>query len=219
MELLEKEGVPTNEEELSLGDFIIQGQDSVGVLYDVLTLERKTDHDFLSSVADGRLNEQLYRMSTTYKHSILILEGRLKEACVHRKFRYKSAVAAFCNGTVKRSNDGVQGAVSFIQTWDVYETRDYLVGFHNAVKEGRNLTRHPRIVTAKINKDLNYQLVEFLANMPMIGESVAINLLTHFENILLVMTADADELLEVPLVGPERAEAIYNFFRRNYIPE
>jgi ERCC4-type nuclease len=76
--------------------------------------ERKNAKDFIASLLSQHLASQLYRMSTAFKHSALVIEGSLTEA-IEQSGASRNAVLSAISGTfLKHSQDGEQGCVSLI---------------------------------------------------------------------------------------------------------
>jgi DNA excision repair protein ERCC-4 len=65
-DLLKDSGALVEIEKLSYGDYIIN---------DMITIERKTAKDFLVSIIDGRLFNQLSNLKKFCNHPILLIEG------------------------------------------------------------------------------------------------------------------------------------------------
>jgi len=69
-DLLKNNGALVEIAKLSYGDYIIN---------DTITVERKTAKDFLISIIDGRLFNQLSNLKKFCNHPILLIEGNLYE--------------------------------------------------------------------------------------------------------------------------------------------
>ncbi len=69
IQILRKQGLSVHVRTLDIGDYVI-GEYAV---------ERKTTHDFLSSLYSGRLFEQAQRLSGAYKTYLLVVEGDMHE--------------------------------------------------------------------------------------------------------------------------------------------
>ncbi|MHA2325949.1 MAG: ERCC4 domain-containing protein, partial [Promethearchaeota archaeon] len=61
-----KESITYDSQQLDIADIVITGE---------VAIERKEGFDFVSSIMDNRLFEQLLRLKDSYKYPILILEG------------------------------------------------------------------------------------------------------------------------------------------------
>src|SRR5574340_515748 len=69
-DLLKKVGVKVELKNLPIGDYIVASETVV---------ERKSIHDFISSVFDGRLFDQCNRLKEHYENPAIIVEGNIDE--------------------------------------------------------------------------------------------------------------------------------------------
>ena len=72
-DLLKNSGVLVKIEKLSYGDYITNN---------TITVERKTAKDFLISIIDGRLFNQLSNLKKFCNHPILLIEGNLTKLTI-----------------------------------------------------------------------------------------------------------------------------------------
>jgi len=68
------------------------------------------------------------------------------------------------------------------------------------------------IASIQASKDVFFNRVLFGLNIPDVGWVTAQNLARHFENVDRLMAATQEDILEVEGIGPERAEAIAEWF-------
>ncbi|TML28315.1 MAG: NAD-dependent DNA ligase LigA [Actinobacteria bacterium] len=68
------------------------------------------------------------------------------------------------------------------------------------------------IESIQASKQVPFNRVLFGLNIPDVGWVTAVNLARHFENIERLMSASQEEIEEVEGIGPERAEAIAEWF-------
>jgi DNA ligase (NAD+) len=68
------------------------------------------------------------------------------------------------------------------------------------------------IESIQASKDVFFNRVLFGLNIPDVGWVTAQNLARHFENVDRLLTASQEDILEVEGIGPERAEAIAEWF-------
>jgi len=68
--LLKEMGIRVEFKFLEIGDYIINSE---------IAVERKTLHDFISSLFDGRLFQQVDLLSSNYSSPFLIVEGNYSE--------------------------------------------------------------------------------------------------------------------------------------------
>jgi DNA ligase (NAD+) len=69
------------------------------------------------------------------------------------------------------------------------------------------------IAAIKESKKISFSRVLFGLNIPDVGWITGRNLALHFENVEALMNAAQEELVEAEGIGPERAEAIAEWFR------
>jgi DNA ligase (NAD+) len=68
------------------------------------------------------------------------------------------------------------------------------------------------IASIEASKDVFFNRVLFGLNIPDVGWVTAQNLARHFENVDRLLEASQEDILEVEGIGPERAEAIAEWF-------
>ena len=69
------------------------------------------------------------------------------------------------------------------------------------------------IAAIEASKEISFSRVLFGLNIPDVGWITGRNLALHFENVDVLMNATQEELVEAEGIGPERAEAIAEWFR------
>jgi DNA ligase (NAD+) len=68
------------------------------------------------------------------------------------------------------------------------------------------------IASIESSKSISFSRVLFGLNIPDVGWVTAQNLARHFENVDRLLEADAEEVVEVDGIGPDRAESIATWF-------
>ena len=89
--------------------------------------ERKNAADFVASLFSGHLASQLYRMSTQFKHSAVVIEGSLSTVTDLSNEKRNAVLSAIAGTFLKHSQDGEQGSVSLIMV-------DTLLDFATLIK-------------------------------------------------------------------------------------
>ncbi len=179
-------GVRIDVMNLDVGDY---------VLSDRVAVERKTVDDFLNSLANRTLLDQLLRLRRAYQRPVLIIEG---------------------NGLYKRMNpNSIRGVIAtiavdigipIITTSDPKETAEMLVAI--AKREQRERGREFSPHSGKTKRTLREQQEYVVSAISEIGPVLARNLLEHFQTIEKIATASEDELMRVPKVGKKLARRI-----------
>ncbi|MDI6903158.1 MAG: helix-hairpin-helix domain-containing protein [Methanocellales archaeon] len=202
--------------QLPLGDFLIVGGDSAVII------ERKTSADFVSSVRSNRLWEQLLRFMKTdeiwgyeIKRRILVIHGDFEDHLDLIPPMYpKRALQAFWSSMM-----GAQ-----LETLFVYDTPIVVVendeAFYAFLKtiikreeEGKNVKMpEARWYRKRGGLPVKDGRRFLLGAIPLIGESLAGNLLDHFDSIADIANASLEELQEVQGIGKKKAAKIYEIF-------
>jgi DNA ligase (NAD+) len=68
------------------------------------------------------------------------------------------------------------------------------------------------IASIEASKEISFNRILFGLNIPDVGWVTAVNLARHFENVDRLLAAGQEDILEVEGIGPERAEAIAEWF-------
>lgn len=163
--------------------------------------------DFLASLADGRLYEQLHRMGNL-DHVLFVLEGRGKWTTdgelIHSDFAQFHV--SQLNGILFTL--AFEFGVPSITTRDVNETHRVLVDLdHWAHKEKHmSLKRRPGPPKDSWGRVTNKSYgIHILQSFPGTGPDLAARILEHFGKVPLRWEVDEDELMEVPGIGKVRA--------------
>lgn len=179
-------GVTVQQAELTSGDYLI----GHGV-----AVERKAATDFVISLMEGRLFDQLARMSIEHERAIVLVEGNIYET--------RSAITP----------EALDGALSYISL---------LSGA--SLIHSPSLARTPFILhrmALHVQHGLGYQIPiraakpkgpaaaqYLLEGLPGVGPKLAQVLLAHFGSPRAVFAATRDELLKVKGLGPKSADTI-----------
>jgi DNA excision repair protein ERCC-4 len=179
-DLLEHSGAFVEITKLSYGDYIIN---------DTITVERKTAEDFLISIIDGRLFNQLSNLKKFCNRPILLIEGN----------PYKT------NHNFDRM--AIKGALVSTQViWYVpvlfsrtkEDSRDILLMISRQV--GTCIDVAP-LRGGYRPKRLKSKQLYILQGLPKVGPKLAKQLLRHFKSVSKVMSASVQDLAEVDGIG------------------
>ena len=172
---------------LSFGDYIIN---------DTITVERKTAEDFLKSIIDGRLFNQLSNLKKFCNHPILLIEGNPYETD-HNFDRMAIKGAIVSTQTIWYV------PVIFSRTKE--DSRDILLmisrqfGTCIDVVPLRGGYRPKRIKSKQLY---------LLQGFPQVGPKLARRLILHFKSVSKIMNASVQALTEVDGIGIISAQKI-----------
>lgn len=186
-DLLKNSGALVEIAKLSYGDYIIN---------DTITVERKTAKDFLISIIDGRLFNQMSNLKKFCNHPILLIEGNPYETD-HNFDRM-----------------AIKGTLISIQTiWYVpiifsrtkEDSRDILLMISRQV--GTSIDVVP-LRGGYRPKRLKSKQLYLLQGFPQVGPKLAKRLILHFKSVSKIMNASVQTLTEVDGIGIISAERI-----------
>ena len=194
--LLESLGLEVTVKNLEVGDYVVS---------DRVAIERKTAHDFVSSIIDPERNlfRQIADLARTYERPVLILEGRDLYTTQMNAGSIRGAMISVA----------VDYGVPIIPTEDRNETVAVIALLaHRELREGRE----PKLHGHKTARTLKEQQEYLISAISSVGPTVAKNLLKHFGSVEKIMTASSSQLQEVELVGPKIAQRIRELVSGDY---
>lgn len=192
---LRKLNANVNEMKLEVGDFVCSANG--------ISIERKTHSDFIASIIDGRIFEQLKLMKENYHRPILIVEGYS-----NREIN-ENALKATMATLITKFN------TTFINTKNSFDTARMI--FWIAKKEQEDFKQSLGFKQGKKPKDIK-KLQEFiLSSIPGVSTILAKRLLEHFGNIESVIVAKESDLIKVRGVGSRLAKKIKKLLITKYI--
>jgi ERCC4-type nuclease len=169
-------------------------------------VERKELHDFFRSTFDGRLFEQVERLTKTYGNSCLLVEGDVIRAVkgIHNPLTFWGALAKVM----------ADHNISIIFTPDEWNTALFIHSLAKKLqeKEKRKIAvKHkPKTYTLKQRQLLAVQ------SLPKIGPERAEMLLKKFGSVRRVFQASKRELLSVKGLGEKTVQGILELLDTKY---
>ncbi len=194
-------GAIVNVKNLEVGDFICS---------DRVAIERKTTGDFIQSVIDGRLFEQLSAMSKSFECPVLIVEGDDIFESMERDGRriHPNAIRGVLASIV------CDYKVPIVWTRNHAETgaQIFWIAKREQVGEKRELQ-----IRGKRKRASNDEQQEFLvAGIPNVSNVIAKRFLNHFKTPERIFNASEDELQDVEGIGKVLAKKIRNLLTKKY---
>lgn len=180
------------EENLPVGDFLASSR---------TVIERKSHSDFVSSIIDGRIFEQMENMEKNYSKRIVLIEG-FSDREINEN-AYRAAVAALVmNGTTILSTRNLQDTAKIIFWIAKKEQQENKIPI--AVKVGK------KPIDSKKQK-------EFLVSaIPGISGVLAKRLLKEFGSIEKIFAASEEELKKVKGIRDKTAKSIRKLITTKY---
>jgi Fanconi anemia group M protein len=187
IELFSDEGVYLEVKKISHGDYIIN---------DTITVERKTARDFLVSIVDGRLFNQLSNLKKHCICPIVLIEGNPYKTDLdfdHRAIR----------GALVSTQTVWYIPVLFSKTKE--QTKDLLLVI---ARQDEVLIDGAQVRGGYRPKRLRTRQLYILQGLPGVGPLLAKRLIHHFGTVSKVMAAPVEELKEVEGIGNKAAGKI-----------
>lgn len=184
--------------QLDIGDYILSKD---------VCVERKSVEDFVNSMIDGRLFNQLVTMRSNYDKPLMILEGNLSELFILRNIHRNSIIGAL-------TSIALDYQVPIINTQNTKETAEYIFNIGKREQLGKDSEIRLRMGRKGLTKKEQQQFV--VEGLPTVGPMLAKNLLKKFKSIKKIANANERQLQKVENLGPKKAKEIYKLFNEDY---
>ncbi len=190
-------GVNLKLEQLPIADYVLSNR--VGI-------ERKAAQDFIDSIKDGRLFNELFDLKDRFERSILILEGDpFNESNIDENALYGAITTIILNL-----------GISVYKTKNSEETAMFL--FQLAKKEQSETKNKISIRFDKAPIETSRLLEYIVAGIPGVNTLRAKNLLNEFKTLQKIFLADIPDLIKIEKIGKKIAQEIYKISRYKYKP-
>ncbi len=182
---------------LDVGDYILS--DRVGV-------EFKTIHDFVDSIVDGRLLDQIKKLKQGYERPLVIVEGDQDIYAVRNI--HPNAIR------------GMLATIMVSYKIPVFQTRDYketasllaVIAKREQDESGSDFNPHASRKPSTLREQQEY----LVSSLPGIGLTLARPLLNEFGSVKKIVNARPEDLTKVDKIGPKKAEDIKKVLEENY---
>jgi ERCC4-related helicase len=187
--------------QLDVGDYILSKD---------VCIERKTVEDFLSSMIDGRLFSQMINMRENYEKPLILVEGNMDELFTLRNIHKNSVIGALTSIALDYN-------VPILNTKSARETAHYL--FVIAKREQIAREKEVAIRIGRKGLTVNEQQRFVVEGLPLVGPSLARNLLNEFGSIKSIIDADEKDLQKAEGLGKGKAKKIHKLLNAKFKDE
>lgn len=186
-DLLREVGVRVEMTNLPIGDYIVAPETVV---------ERKSVHDFISSVFDGRLFDQCNRMREHFEHPAIIIEGNVDEIAqiTENPLVFYGAVSSVV----------LDFRIPVVPTPNASNTAKLLI----AMCARQEKAKGPFLKKIRKSGDTHRQQLSVLCSLPGVGEKLASRMLEKFGSPGNSLNASLAELSKIEGMGQSRAQKI-----------
>jgi ERCC4-related helicase len=169
-------------------------------------VEFKTVNDFLQSIIDGRLLEQVKNLRGNFDRPLLVIEG------IEDIYSVRNVHANAIRGAL--SAVAIDFGVPILYTKNSKDTAHLLKIIAKREQEeiGASFNVHPEKKSLSIKDQQEY----VVSSLPGIGIALARPMLKHFKSVKNVVNAKQKELEKVEKIGKKKAEKIRDILDREY---
>lgn len=178
-----------------------------------IPVQRKSGSDFIASVQDDRLNNELYQLSTHYHFAYLLVEGGISYPLSQRGFKRQPFLGALLNSSLKRSPEGKRGQICIINVETDYDSAFVIYSLHKKLEEGM-LERVPHVSGRK--SDPERATLAILRQIPGIGKKRSQKLYECEEINSFTDLFEVDVRILQDTVGKKTGEKVHNFIHRKW---
>ncbi|ACS33669.1 DEAD/DEAH box helicase [Thermococcus gammatolerans] len=196
--ILKELGAEIEVKTLDVADYVVS--EEVGI-------ERKSANDFIQSIIDGRLFDQVERLKRAYEKPVIIIEGELYGIRNVHPNAIRGAIASVTVdwGVPVLFSSGKEETAQFI----------YLL----AKREQEERKKEVRLRSEKKALTLAERQRLIVEGLPNVSSTLAKRLLRHFGNVEKVFTATEEELKEVEGIGEKKAREIRKVITAPYVED
>ncbi len=190
-------GVKIRLERLDVADYILSNRCGV---------EFKTIEDFVDSLIDGRLIQQVKDLKTNFEKPVIMIEGTRDIYSVRNV--HPNAIRGLI------ATISVSFGVPMIYTKNQSDSAEMMLAIarREQIASGRDFSLHQEKHVRGIKEMQEY----IIGSLPGVGGTLSKSLLKEFGSVLSVLSASADELKKVEKIGEKKAKKIHDIVRRKY---
>jgi len=191
--------------QLITADYIIQGKDTEGNELNI-GIERKTLNDFLNSIIDKRIIQQLIYLKENFTIPLLIIEGTQNIYTI-RNF-HPNAIRGML------ASIAIDYQIPILQTRNFRDTAALISTIASRLEKPKKLfplLKKRKPFTLKEQQEL------IIESFPGIGPNLAKNLLTKFKSVKKIINSSEEKLKKVEKIGQIKAKEIKKITDSKYL--
>ena len=174
------------------------------VLSEDVAVERKTSQDFVDSIVDNRLFDQLQDLNS-YEDPVILIEG----GNIYSKRNVsEKAIRGALSSVILDYN------IPIIWSQGVDDTVELLIQM--AEKEQDDSEKEVAVRGNSSGKTMKQRKEFIVAGLPGINTKIARRLLREFKTVRRIFEASNEELQEIEGLGPKKAESISSMLDEQY---
>ncbi len=200
-DFLRAAGASVDFAQLAVGDYVVSPD---------VAVERKTVHDLVSSIYDGRLYVQCSELVKHYAKPVVVIQGDILalkeipddvEEGKARRLAERTPLALEALATV-----AMEFRIPVIHAPDAEHTATLLLAMANKGLHGK--ASGPLLKKIRKENPFYLQQLSVLSSVPGVGDKLAARMLEKFKTPQRALTATAAELATIPGFGLARAQRV-----------
>ncbi len=190
-------GITVSLETLESADYVLSSRCGV---------EIKTVEDFVDSIIDGRLLNQIKNLKNNFERPIIVIEGS-QDIYAVRNIHHNAILGMM-------ATIAVSYGIPIIQTKSFRDTAGLLqiIARREQEETGKNFNVHADRKPSSLKEQQEYVISSF----PGINLTLSKPLLKHFKSVKNIVNASEKELQEVGKIGPQKAKVIKEVVEGEY---
>jgi Fanconi anemia group M protein len=201
---LAKRGFDVEVKQLVTADYVVESKDRQGNIVTV-GIERKVQSDFLNSIIDRRIIEQLMYLKENFTVPLLVIEGS-ENIYTLRNF-HPNAVRGML------ASIAIDFQIPIIHTKSPKDTVALLEVIAKRLEKPKS---HPSLLSKRKPASLQEQQEYLVESLPMIGPQMARTLLKTFGSVKNIVNADEKDLLKIDKMGKKKVEKVKEVLNKLY---
>ncbi|MBS3163486.1 hypothetical protein J4427_02245 [Candidatus Woesearchaeota archaeon] len=168
-------------------------------------IERKTQQDFINSIIDKRLIDQLIVLKDNFDVPLLIIEG--ENNIYELRNMHPNAIRGML------ASIAIDYQIPIIHTRNLNDTCSFIESILTRLERGKiaiPLLRKRKPLTLKERQEL------IIESFPGIGNLLAKSLLKEFKSVKKIINSDEKKLQRVEKIGPKKASEIKKVIEEEY---
>jgi len=184
-------------EALPNADYILSSR--VGV-------ELKTVNDFVESIIDGRLLQQIKNLRNNFERPLLVIEG------LEDIYSVRNVHSNAIRGMLAAITVGYGVPILYTKNFKDTAMLLNIIAKREQEETSKDFSLHPEKKAMSI-KDMQEYIV---SSLPGVGAGLSKPLLKHFKSVKNIINAEQKELEKVEKIGKKKAEKIKDIVDREY---
>lgn len=204
--LLKLKNIPHRRTALGSGDFCLRHYKP---FRNIVGMERKTVYDLMGSIQNGKMFNQIKRLTRDYDIRYLLISGNLYEATMKMKKIGLKINSTVIYGTI--ASFAVRDRIHVLWLPDDSVLIDVAYRICTKISEGK----YGKVTTDKAKFE-QFKPINALTLVPGIKQSLAEKMLDKFKTLKNIADAEVNQLTVVDGIGPEKASLVWRFFNKKW---